>query len=100
MRMISHPMRFDSAGSIATIDDTSARAAGEIATHVISCAQGERPLAPGYGLSNPLTDGINALLVAAAIDTCEDEIAITGMTVTNLPAGRVRVHVDVEWSQA
>lgn len=98
MRTISHPMRLDSAGAVVTIEDDSARAAAELAGHVISCLVGERALAPGYGVPDPAT-GVNAEVLAAAITACEPEIEATAVQVVDAGAGTVRVQVDVEWSQ-
>ena len=72
--MISFPMRLDSNGAIVTVDDYSARAAAEVAGHVIACRRGERPLAPSYGLPDPSVVGIDASVVAGAIAACEPEV--------------------------
>lgn len=98
MRVISHPMRLDSAGAVVTVEDDSPRAAAEIAGHVVSCLVGERPLAPGYGVPDPQS-GVNAEVIAAAITVCEPEVVATAVQVSAAGPGRVRVQVDVEWSQ-
>lgn len=97
--MISHPMRLDSAGAIVTIGDYSARAAGEVAGHVVSCLTGERPLAPLYGMREAVLGDVSAEMVAAAVAVCEPEVTVTSSTVTPAGPGRVRIQVDVEWSQ-
>lgn len=97
--MISHPMRLDSAGAIVTIDDHSARAAAELAGHVVSCRIGERPLAQLYGINEPVPGHVSTDVIAAALAVCEPEITATRVDVAPASAGRVRVHVDVEWSQ-
>ncbi|MBI1377257.1 MAG: hypothetical protein GC157_07225 [Frankiales bacterium] len=97
--MISHPMRLDSAGAIVTIDDHSARAAAEMAGHVVSCLVGERALAPLYGIHEPVPGRLSVDVIAGAIAVCEPEITATRIEVAPADGGRVRVQVDVEWSQ-
>ncbi len=99
MQLISHPMRLDSAGAVVTIDDTSTRAAAELAGHVLSCLRGERPLAPIYGVRDQASGDVSADAVAGAIAVCEPEITVTAITLTETAMDRVRVQVDVEWSQ-
>jgi hypothetical protein len=93
-------MRLDAAGAAITIDPYSTAAAADLATHVISCAHGERPLAPGYGLADPLTGGVSAGSIAAALEVCEPEIALQSATVNQAGPGRVAVQAIVHWSQA
>lgn len=97
MRVISHPMRLDSAGAVVTIDDDSPRAAAEVAGHVVSCLVGERPLAPGYGIPDPAS-GVSGEIVAAAITVCEPEVTATAVLITEADMRNVLVQVDVEWS--
>lgn len=99
MRVISHPMRLDSAGAIVTIDDTSARAAAELTGHVISCLAGERTLSPLYGVRDPSGQGVSPSAVARAIAVCEPELTARAVTITDAGSDTVRVQVDVEWSQ-
>lgn len=95
MRMISHPMRLDSAGAVVTMDDDSDRAAAELAGHVLSCRTGERPLAPPYGLRE-----VDPATVAGTIAWCEPEIRASGITLTDPGPGRIGIRVDVEWSES
>lgn len=91
--MISFPMRLDSAGHVVTVADGSARAAAELAGHVVSTMTGERPLGPDYGLPE-----VSADLVAGAIAWCEPEVRATSVDVVPAGPGRVGIRVDVEWS--
>lgn len=99
MQLLSHPMRLDSAGAAVTIDDSSARAAAELAGHVLSCLRGERSLAPIYGMRDPAMGSVSATAIAGALAICEPEIAATSIALTETAMDRVRVQVDVEWSQ-
>lgn len=98
--MISHPMRRDSTGAVVTVDPHSRSAAAQLALHVIACAHGERPLAPGYGLPDPLASGVSEGGLRAALAICEPEIDLVRVDVTATDPGRVAVRVDVEWSEA
>lgn len=97
--MISHPMRLDSAGAVVTVDDVASRAAAELGGHVISCIAGERPLAPMYGIPDVALGGVSESTVAGAIAVCEPELAAGPIDITDAGDGRVRIRVDVEWSQ-
>lgn len=98
--MISHPMRLDSAGAVVTVDDHAPRAAAEIAGHVVSCLQGERPLAPAYGAQEAALGGVAPDIVAGAIALCEPEVTVTSVVLSDAGPDRVRMQVDVEWSQS
>lgn len=98
--MISHPMRRDSAGAVVTVDDYSARAAAELAGHVVSTQRGESPLAPLYGIDDPAQGQVSAEAIAAAIAVCEPEVTAVSVTVAPVAGGRVSVRAEVEWSDA
>lgn len=98
MRTLSFPLRLDSAGQLATIDDASSRAAAELAGQVLSTSRGERPLAPSYGMTDPLTVGVDAGGAEAAIALSEPELAVRRVDVQQSGASSVTVTVDVEWS--
>jgi hypothetical protein len=99
VQTISHPMRLDSAGSLVTVDDASGRAAAELAGHVIACLRGERSLAPAYGVADAAGAGISTSQVAGALAICEPEITAKAVSLSSAGPDRLRVNVDVEWSQ-
>ena len=92
-------MRLDSSGAVVTVDDYSPRAAAELAGHVVSCLLGERSLAPLYGMPEPVLGQIAEEQVAAAVAVCEPEVTVTSAGVADAGESRVRIQVDVEWSQ-
>ncbi len=100
MREISFPPRRDSNNELVTHDSNSPQAAAELAGHVIACAQGERPLAPDYGLPDPDTDSLSPALIAGAIAFCEPEIQVRSVEVRQTGSNEVKIAVDVEWSQS
>lgn len=98
MRTLSHPLRLDASGQLATIDDSSAAAAAQLAGHVLSTDRGERPLAPAYGVDDPLQAGLSSGAVAAAIALSEPELELRSVDVSLVSPGRVRARIDVDWS--
>lgn len=94
---LRHPFRLDAAGSVATIRQGSAAHAAELVRHVISCRVGERPLAPLWGLSDPLGDGVDELDVRSALDYCEPDIELISVDVAGSPDGNADITVDATW---
>lgn len=95
MRALSHPLRFDVDGSLATVDEGSARHAGELAGIVASTVMGERSLAPSYGVHV----GMDAAAVAAAVSRCEPELSVVDVRAVVDEFGRSLVAIDVEWTE-
>ncbi len=95
MRMISHPMRLDSMGSVVTIDDQSPRAAAEVGAHVVACMHGERALAAPYGIPDAAQKPVTRDDVAVAIAMCEPELDLLAIYLRG--DGRQLVTVDVAW---
>ena len=98
MRLISHPIRFDSEGAIVTIDEGSDRQAAELAGIVVATVAGERPLAPEYGLPDPTATGVSADVVAAAVSRCEPDLEVTAASIE--PNGSLAsVRLSVTWAE-
>lgn len=96
MRALSFPLQRVN-GQLRTHDPRSNQAAAERAGHVIACGQGERPLAPTFGLPDPSMDGIHPAVIAGAITHCDPDVAVADVRLADLGAGRIRVEVDVRW---
>lgn len=96
---LAHPFRFDSAGSAAVIRQGGQRHALEVVRHIVSCRVGERTLAPEWGIADPLADGIDEADIRAAVDLCEPDIVVSGVTLT--PAGNqtLDIVIDAAWRQ-
>lgn len=97
---LSHPFRLDANGQVATVPEGSPRHAAELAGHVLACIVGERPLAPDYGMPDPSGIGMDSATVAAIVSTCEPELEVTGVTVTDDNAGGSTISVAVNWTQS
>ena len=94
---LRHPFRLDAAGAVATIPQGGERHALEVVRHIVSCRVGERPLAPEWGLDDPLADGVDEGDVRAAIDLCEPDVAVTNVTITPRDDEGVDIVVDAVW---
>ena len=94
---LAHPFRLDSAGSAAVIAQGGARHAIEIVRHIVSCRVGERPLAPVWGIADPLADGVDEAAIRAAIDLCEPDIVVSGVTLTPSGSNILDIVIDAAW---
>jgi hypothetical protein len=94
---LAHPFRLDSAGAVAVVPQGGARQALEVVRHIVACRVGERPLAPDWGLADPLADGVDESDVRAAIDLCEPDIVVSGVTLTPGGADNLDILIDAAW---
>ena len=94
---LAHPFRLDAAGSAAIVPQGGKRHALEIVRHIVSCRTGERPLAPEWGISDPLADGIDEPDIRAAIDLCEPDIVVSGVTLTPRDGTDIDIVIDAAW---
>ena len=62
-----------------------------------SVRQGERGLAPSYGLTDPSGGGVDGEQVAGLIELCEPDLAVVSVDVTGDGSGYVTVKTNVEW---
>lgn len=96
MRVFAHPLRLDSEGAFATIDQGSVRQAQELAIAIVSTFLDERPLAPDFGIFDPVAVGTSQAEVTAAVDLCEPDLRVVGVDISQ-SEGRQRVNVTVAW---
>lgn len=99
MRLMSHPLRLDADGQIVTIEDGSKRHAAELAGIVLNTYAGERPLAPEYGIQDPIGGNVSAETLAAAVTRSEPELNVTAIDLTTTDAGTAKLSVAVEWAE-
>lgn len=96
---LSFPMRMDAGGRVVTVPQLTPRHAAEIVGHVLSCAPGERALAPGYGLADPSGQQIvSGDLVASTVVACEPAVQVTDVHIDQAADGRARVKVSARWA--
>lgn len=67
--LISHPFRLTPSGRVATVEQGSDAAAAEQLAVLLMTRPLERPLAPGFGVTDPAFQKLAASEVAAAVET-------------------------------
>lgn len=95
---LAHPFRLDAAGAANVVAQGTNRHAVEIACHVVSCRIGERPLAPEWGLADPLADGVDEPDILAAVDLCDPDITLTSVQLQSDGDGDLSIILDAIWS--
>lgn len=99
MLVLSHPLRLDAQGALATVDDTSPTGAAELAVHVLATVQGERPLAPTWGVPDlPGRDDVDLDVIAAAVEASEPDLTVTQITASTPASGLATARVHVTWA--
>lgn len=90
--VIAHPFRLAAGGAVAVVDDRSdAGLAQEIAV-LVATRKGERPLVPGYGLTDPVFDQVDVAQINAALTAYgPDGLTVDGIDVTVVDGSRQRV---------
>ncbi len=97
MRVFSHPLRIDPDGSFATVEQGSLQQAQQLAIGIVSTFLSERPLAPDFGIFDPVAVGITRAEVAAAVDLCEPDLTVVDMAINGPTDSRQSVAVTVAW---
>lgn len=96
MRVLAFPLRIVS-GSFATVEQWSPAEASMIAGAVVSTSLRERPLAPDFGVMDPIGVGVSAAEVAAAVALGEPDLEVIGVDVAPVAESRLPVRVSVQW---
>lgn len=99
MRVLSHPIRLDNDGAMVTMDDGSDRQAAELAGMTLAISSGERPLAPEYGLPDPIGRGISQDVIVAAVSRCEPDLAVLSAEVAATTTDTTSVRLSVTWAE-
>lgn len=95
---LAHPFRIDANGAAVTLEQGSARHAAEACGHIVSCEAGERPLAPLWGLMDPVGTRINPDEIRAVIGYAEPALLVTRVEITESNDNTVAVDIDVDWA--
>lgn len=91
--IISHPFRIGLTGHIATVEQSSDAAGAEQIALLCLTRPGERPLVPGYGLSDPTFEGFQGSELAAAVALWGPDVSIDAVDVRQLSDSVERVQV-------
>lgn len=80
-RVLSHPFRLSLNGSAVTVEQDSDAADAELIAVLALTRRGERPLVPGFGLTDPAFGGFTPGELAAAVAVYGPTRTITDVTV-------------------
>lgn len=94
---LSHPFRL-AGDRAATIPEGSSRLAAELAGTVAATTQGERGLAPTYGVPDPTGEVVDPDEIAAWVTLNEPELEVTGAEGVITPAGSYALKLTVDWA--
>jgi hypothetical protein len=98
LRVFSHPFRLDGNGAVATVEQWSDQQAQQVGLAICATTIGERPLAPLFGISDPVGAGVEYDALAAAVDVCEPDLLLVGADIDGPDTdGRQTVTVTVAW---
>ena len=94
---LSHPFRI--AGSAAvTVPEGSERLAAELAGAVLATTQGERGLAPQWGIPDPVGKAVDGDELAGWIEINEPELEVSSVVLAPNSNGTTEVKVTVNWA--
>lgn len=98
MRVLEFPVRI-AGEAFATVEQGSAQEASQVARAVVSTTLRERPLAPDFGVMDPVGVGVHASEVVAAMAICEPDLVVLDVKVSGPVDSRQHVSVSVEWGE-
>lgn len=100
MRVFAHPLRLDGDGAFATVEQGSDRQAQQLAVGIVSTFLTERPLAPDFGIFDPVDVGTSAAEIVAAVDLCEPDLTVIDVAIADSRNdAHQRVSVTVAWAE-
>lgn len=95
-RILSHPFRLASNSAVATVDQDSAVADAEQIAVLALTRPGERPLAPGFGVTDPVYTGFNPAELTAGVAVYGPPVTIRQVTAEPVSDVEQRVQIDFE----
>jgi hypothetical protein len=93
-QVLSYPFRVGPAGQIATVEQGTPQANGELIEVLVLTHIGERPLAPGFGVTDPLFGVIEPTEVAAGIGAYGPDVTLNEVSATQADSQTVRIQID------
>lgn len=95
-RILSHPFRIAANGAVAAVEQDSEQADREQIAMLILTKRGERPLAPGFGITDPTFDRVSASEVTAGVALYGPPVNVTEVLTTITAADEQLVEVRFE----
>lgn len=94
--ILSHPFRLAPNGTVATVEQDSDQANAEQIGVLLLTFQGERPLAPGFGVPDPSFRGIPAGVITGQVARYGPRVTVR--TVTAVAAGDAELDIQVTFT--
>lgn len=82
MDLISHPFRLEANGAVATVEDDTDEAYAEGIAILCLTRQGERPLVPGFGITDPTFTGLDLAELNVLLGDYGPPVEVTDTVVT------------------
>jgi hypothetical protein len=95
-RILSHPFRISGNGAVATVEQTSDQANAEQVAVLILTEVGERPLVPGFGVTDPTFSLLDPVEVAAGLTAYGPDVRVIDVRVDVESDSTQLVSVDFE----
>ena len=96
MRLLSHPFRLSTTGTVATVEQGSAQAVAEQIAMLCSTHKGERVMLPDFGLSDPAFVGIDQAEVALGVNLYGPKVRISRIKASVPKDGTVEVKIEFD----
>jgi hypothetical protein len=95
-QILSHPFRIAGNGVVATVEQTSDQGYAEQLAVLILTEIGERPLAPGFGITDPTFSTLDPADIAAGLTAYGPDIRVVDVRVEYESDSTQLVNVDFE----
>lgn len=82
MDLLSHPFRLEPNGHVAKVEDDTEEAYAEGIAILALTRKGERPLVPGFGLTDPTFDGLSLSELNIALADYGPPVEVTDVAIT------------------
>lgn len=80
--ILSHPFRVLGNGEVAAVEQTSDQANAEQVGVLILTRLGERPMAPGFGITDPVFSTLDPAELAAALEMYGPDVNVNDISTT------------------
>ena len=96
MRVLSFPLRIEG-GAFSSVEQGSDRQAQQLAQMIVGTRLRERPLAPDFGIFDPVGVGVSGWEIVAAISLCEPDLQVRDVAISR-DGERETAAVTVAWT--
>lgn len=92
-QLLAYPFTTTVGGLVATVDHESSAAKAQQVAVLVATRLGERPLVPGFGITDPAFRGLRAVEVRAAVELFGPTVDVVEVRAGPIVAGRQEVEV-------